>query len=189
MRRANQVIGVPVLTADSSRQLGTVKDIAYAPDRGRVVGFILDDADHDSLPFEAVTDFSADTILVRDPSVIVDHDNAPDINRALESGFQINGTTVGDADGNDIGEIDDTFFDERTGQITGFQIHVDHPDRVGMTGDDTEERKLFLPVDRITNWDEDQVRVGYMGRGADMTNERWPEGYDRRDDTNRRRVA
>jgi uncharacterized protein YrrD len=131
MRRANHIIGLPVITATGSQEIATIRDVAYSPSKDAIVGFLLDGADRDALPFDSIQRISADTVIVSDESVLVDHDDVPDIKTAVDSSVSLNDLSVFDRDGDTVGTIEDTFVDESTGRIVGFQIHVDElPDTV-----------------------------------------------------------
>jgi uncharacterized protein YrrD len=176
MRRANEVIGLPVLTATDSRQIGTIKNIAYSRSRDRVVGFLVDGPDRDALPFSAVRDIKADTIVVTSEDVLRDTDDVPDIRNAVDSDIEFDDLKVQDRDGDEIGTIEDTFIDLETGRVLGFQIYSSGEGFPG-AGDSDEERKFFLRFDRIANWDDDGIRVSYHKHDEDLYRERYPEGY------------
>lgn len=178
MRRANEVIGLPVLTATDSRQIGTIKNIAYSETHDRVVGFLVDGPDHDALPFSAIREISADTIVVSSEDVLRDTDDIHEIRNAVDSDIDLDNLTVHDRDGDEIGTIEDTFIDLESGRVLGFQIHSSGEGFPG-AGDADEDRKFFLRLDRITHWDDDGVRVSYHKRDEDLYRERYPEGYGR----------
>jgi uncharacterized protein YrrD len=177
MRRANEVIGLPVLTATDSRQIGTIKNIAYSPSRDRVVGFLVDGPDRDALPFSAIREIRADTIVVSSEDVLRETDDVHEIRNALDSDIELDDLNVLDRDGDEIGTIEDTFIDLETGRVLGFQIHSSGEGFPG-AGDKDEDRKFFLRFDRITSWDDDGVRVSYSKRDDDLYRERYPEGYE-----------
>lgn len=238
MRRANHIIGLPVVTATDSREIATIRDVAYTSSMDQVTGFLLDGADRDALPFDSVQKISADTVIIRGESALVDHDDVPNIKRAVDSSTSLNDLSLFDRDGDKIGSIEDTFLDESTGRVVGFQVHVDDlpdavrgsyirrpseqpdmsrreedvpydtdadPGRVGTgydytttdegeyspvgRGDDESEVKFFLPIDRITAWDDDGARIDYDRDRDDLFRRQFPEGYDEGRDYPRRRAA
>jgi uncharacterized protein YrrD len=234
MRRANHIIGLPVITAADSREVATIRDLAYSTARDSVVGFLLDGADRDALLFGSVQEITADTVVVQDESVLIDHDDAPDIKRAVDSSASINDMDVMDRAGDLIGTIEDTFVDPSTGRVIGFQIHVEElpdtvrnsylrrpseqpdlapgrgdlsrdtdadPGHIGVDRDyladeeghgehlDDSEVKFFLPIGRVTAWEEEGVRVDYDRGQAEMYRERYPRGYLASADNPGRRAA
>lgn len=175
MLRANQVIGLPVFTLDN-HQIGTVKDVAYGATPDRVVGFLLSDADRDALPFESITRIAADTVVVPDQSALVNPEDVPEIHNAVNSSVKINGLKVVDQNGDTLGEVEDTFIDERSGRILGFQ--VDPEEDLSDAPEDVRQRgKLFVPIGKLGDLNQDQNQVTYAARVRDVYNERYPEEY------------
>jgi sporulation protein YlmC with PRC-barrel domain len=68
--------------------------------------------------------------------------------------------------------------------VTGEGVH-----RYAAPQVDAPEVKFFLPVEKITAWDDDGVRVDYDRDQDEMYRTRYPAGYDEATDYPRRRAA
>lgn len=126
MRRAKDVVGLPVLTFRTGRKIDEVKDVLFDPEQNRVLALLTDNAgwftDARVVPFDRVKSVGRDAVIVEDERAEIPASSRSDIRRAIEGNRVITNMRVFTEDGRDIGSIGDMFFDENTGEVTGYEV-------------------------------------------------------------------
>ncbi|MGQ9674046.1 MAG: PRC-barrel domain-containing protein [Chloroflexota bacterium] len=126
MRRAKDVIGLPVLTFRTGRKIDEVKDILFDPEHNRILALLTDDAgwftDARVIPFDQVKSLGRDAVIVEDETAEIPASSRSDVRRAIEGKRIIINMRVFTEDGRDIGTIGDMFLDEKTGEVLGYEV-------------------------------------------------------------------
>lgn len=142
MKKGREVIGLPILSYETGKKLGTVKELILDPKQRRVLGFLIHRAvpigQAKVLPFQAAVNIGPDAIIVRNEPAIVEASSIHEIDTALKAKTTITGLRLYTDQGRDLGTIDDIFFDEKTGELQGFEISKGLVDRL-------RRRKSFVP--------------------------------------------
>jgi len=126
MRRAKEIIGLPVLTFDNGKKLETVKGILYDPEHRRLVAFLVDERgwtdDARVIPFRAVKAVGRDALVIntgRDITTVAQDD---EVKTALHERKNIANLEVFTEDGRDLGSIVDISIDEASGEVKGYEV-------------------------------------------------------------------
>ena len=117
MRRAREIIGLPILDLATGQTIGWVQDLVLDNDKDEVVGILLEGGHffHSSkgIPKEAIVTVGKDALTVREKKV-----------------EELKGTRWSDKVGNKVytqggdarGAIEDVFLDDSVGKMVGFEV-------------------------------------------------------------------
>ncbi|OEH84592.1 hypothetical protein BHU72_08835 [Desulfuribacillus stibiiarsenatis] len=162
MKRAADIIGLSVLCIRTGEQIGIIRDIACDPQTS-VLGFMLEPKslfshgkyirlqDVKAIGEDAVTVYAEDIIHPMDDAeqqagremeqqdehAVARKDHEHHI-RGLYNGEKLKGIRVVTTNGNELGLVEDVYFDEEVGTIVGYELSE------GIVADITEGRK-YLP--------------------------------------------
>ncbi|MBI2953186.1 MAG: PRC-barrel domain-containing protein [Chloroflexi bacterium] len=143
MIKGKSVIGRPVLSYDSGKRLGMVREALLEPEQRRVLAFLVDGRDWNgetrAIPFGSVKAVGRDAVIVPNEQAIVHVSEVREIEAALTSRTTITGLRMFTEDGRDIGIIEDVYFDAPTGEVKGFEVSGGLLTRV-------RRGRLFVPL-------------------------------------------
>jgi uncharacterized protein YrrD len=126
MRKGSDLIGKPIIAFDSGERLENIEDLLFDQNSNQLLGFLVDEGGWFStarvLPLENVQSIGQDAIIVPSKNTIVNATQVPAINRILERNNVLKGTRIMTTDGRDLGTMADLYFDERTGQVEGYEV-------------------------------------------------------------------
>ncbi len=145
MKKASDIIGLPVLCIQTGNQLGVVKDIACDPETS-VYGLILEPKtlfnEGKVIPIKDVKSLGDDAITVYVEDIAQPFDKIEqqhdDLIRGLYCSGKLKGTKVVTSNGNELGSLEDVYFHEEVGTIIGYELSE------GIVADIKEGRK-YLP--------------------------------------------
>jgi len=156
MRRAKELIGLPVLTFDTGRKIREVKDILIDPEENLVLALLVDEGGWASeakvLPFDQIHSIGPDAVIVETERAIIPASASRRIHAALGKDRIIIGTRVFTEDGRDLGTVDDVFLDEKTGRVSGYEVS-------GGFFADTARGKRFMPAPKTLTFGRDVAFV------------------------------
>lgn len=156
MRRAKELIGLPVLTFDTGRKIREVKDILIDPEENLVLALLVDEGGWASeakvLPFDQIHSIGPDAVIVETERAIIPVSASRRIHAALGKDRIIIGTRVFTEDGRDLGTVDDVFLDEKTGRVSGYEV-------TGGFFADTARGKRFMPAPKTLTFGRDVAFV------------------------------
>lgn len=125
MRKGSDLIGKPIIAFDSGERLDNIQDLLFDQNSNQLLGFLVDEGGWFStarvLPLENVQSIGQDAIIVPSKNTIVNATQVPAINRILERNNVLKGTRIMTTDGRDLGTMADLYFNERTGQVEGYE--------------------------------------------------------------------
>lgn len=149
MRQGKEMLGMPVIACDSGAKLGTVKEVVIRRTRPSVVGFLLRKGNWlrqaQIVPLSEVVLFGDLKLTIGSSKAISGLDEALVPQRLLEQEPLI-GSSLISANGHEVGQISDFYFDEHSGEIEGFDVVMGF-----LT--DASPKPEFLPLD-------DDVSIG-----------------------------
>jgi uncharacterized protein YrrD len=156
LRKAKDVIGLPVISIDSGKQVGQVKDLWFEPD-WKLSDVVLE-AKGWFAPGRAIR--SADIIGVGDAAVTIANESAAGKQREqtkarplFEGDGKLLGMPIVTIDGDRLGVVEDVYFEPNLGkQIVSFELSE------GFLSDLQEGRK-WLPVPEAAKLGEDAIVV------------------------------
>ncbi len=156
MRKAHDLIGLPVLTVDSGKQIGQVKDLLVDPD-WNIRGIMLEVKNWFSslryIPWEGIVAAGEDAITIPNESVIREFEHVEECHAFLEGSRKIKGLPVITVGGHKLGVVEDVYLNQNWGkQIVGYELSE------GFISDLKEGRR-WLPMPVAATKGEDAIIV------------------------------
>lgn len=156
MYKGNDLIGKPIITFDTGEQIEKVKDVFFNADEQRLLALVVEEggifAKTRVLPFSNIKVIGPDAVTIESASAIVVADSHADISKNIETNTITKGNKVMTEGGENLGVIKDIFFDEKTGEIKGYDIS-------GGLINDTYKGKSFLPAEKVLKMGKEIVFV------------------------------
>ncbi|GAB6179111.1 PRC-barrel domain-containing protein [Desulfotomaculum defluvii] len=126
MRKSKKFIGMPIISLAEGQEMGTVKGLVVDPVEQRIAALIIEQKgwfkDQKFAPYSKVRSVGADAITIDQGAVVEKGTSLPDILKLFKEKVNIIGCKVIVENGSDLGEVDEFFIDEITGQIVGLEI-------------------------------------------------------------------
>ncbi|MDF2647071.1 MAG: subunit of photosystem reaction center [Paenibacillus sp.] len=156
MRKAHDLIGLPVITVDSGKQIGQVKDLLVSPD-WNIRGILLEVKHWFSslryIPWEGIVAAGEDAITIPNESVIREFEHVEECHAFLEGSRKIKGLPVITVGGHKLGVVEDVYLNQNWGkQIVGYELSE------GFISDLKEGRR-WLPMPVAATKGEDAIIV------------------------------
>lgn len=156
MRKAHDLIGLPVLTVDSGKQIGQVKDLLVGPD-WNIRGIMLEVKNWFSslryIPWEGIVAAGEDAITIPNETVIREFEHVEECHAFLEGSRKIKGLPVITVGGHKLGVVEDVYLNQNWGkQIVGYELSE------GFISDLKEGRR-WLPMPASATKGEDAIIV------------------------------
>ncbi|SDN54781.1 Uncharacterized protein YrrD, contains PRC-barrel domain [Paenibacillus sp. yr247] len=156
MRKAHDLIGLPVLTVDSGKQIGQVKDLLVDPE-WHIRGIVLEVKNWFSalryIPWEGIVAAGEDAITIPNESVIREFEQVEECYSFLEGSRKFKGLPVITVGGHKLGVVEDVYLNQDWGkQIIGYELSE------GFISDLKEGRR-WLPMPDSATKGEDAIIV------------------------------
>ena len=170
MRKANELIGKPIVRQDTGERLASVHNVVVDRAAQRAVALLIQAAGwlHDArvVPWNRVTGIG-DVILVGGDEPIIGTADNPELAALVTQAGQITGTRIVTASGEELGTVGDLFIDDE-GRVLGYEVRHGLLSLAG---------RQFLPVAQVQTVGQDAViattaelpSVKAAGRGTDST--------------------
>ncbi|MBA2700102.1 MAG: PRC-barrel domain-containing protein [Chloroflexi bacterium] len=156
MRKGKSVIGKQLLSLADGSTLDSVKDVILGTHNDRVVGLLVGEAGLLSastiVPFEEVTSFGKDAIVVKTQASVMPATALSGMKAIVDRDESLLGTKVFTESGDEQGKISDVYFDELSGTILGMEVS-------GGAVSDVTNGLRYLPVEEIVRVGRDAVYV------------------------------
>jgi len=115
-----------VIEKDGGKELHTVKDILFSSSDGYMVGFLVDEggllSSSKVLPTHSVSAIGVDAIVIDSADLIINASDDDRISSLLTNMTIAIGTKIMTESGKDLGLINDIYFNEADGRISGYQV-------------------------------------------------------------------
>jgi uncharacterized protein YrrD len=115
MKKSVDIIGLPIISINEGQELGKVKDLVINPNGGVVAALIIDDGKWyfgaKLLPFSAVSGIGEYAVTVDSSNLIVNINNAPDLEQLLIADIKVIGAKVLTKDGFIQGKVNEIVID------------------------------------------------------------------------------
>ncbi|TXK79322.1 PRC-barrel domain-containing protein [Paenibacillus sp. N3.4] len=126
MRKAHDLIGLPVLTVDSGKQIGQVKDLMIDPE-WNICGIVLEVKHWFStlryISWEEILAAGEDAVTIPNNNVIHEFEHVEHCHALLEGSRKLKGLPVITVGGHKLGMVDDVYLDQNWGkQIVGYEL-------------------------------------------------------------------
>lgn len=124
MRKYSDVLGLPVISAKDGIKIGTLKDVIFCNNKD-VMGFILEKDSHrvngNVILLHDVLSLGNDALIIDDPNKLIEYRKLKKTPEMLER-IKLRGFRIYTQSGDDIGIVEDVFFDYKTGKVEGVQV-------------------------------------------------------------------
>lgn len=158
MRKGKSLLGLKVISEIDGTDMGHVKDLIFDHDSNQVLALLMSDKDLFGLidaqiiPWEHIAHVGPDAITVTNSHSRINAGSDPRVKSVLNRDTALSGTHVYSTDGKDLGTLADTYLNEETGHIEGYEIS-------GGFVSDTMTGKRFLPSDHDLHVGKDVALV------------------------------
>jgi uncharacterized protein YrrD len=126
MRKGKTVMGQGVYSLEDGVHIESVKDLLINDENDAIVALLVDEgglmASSKVIPIGNVHRFGPSAVMVSSSSVIIEADDDEGVRSILDREATLLERAVLTRDGNDLGKISDMYFDERSGEIRGFEV-------------------------------------------------------------------
>ncbi len=124
MLKGRKILSLPVVTQEDNKPIGEIKDIIYDPEKNQIVGYLVDIGgwlrEGKGFLHVDLLKREEDCLVIKDESVIKKISKMDHVREAIDK--DIRGLKVELEDGRCIGVIQDVLVDDKTGEITGYEI-------------------------------------------------------------------
>ncbi|MDP8904842.1 MAG: PRC-barrel domain-containing protein [Chloroflexota bacterium] len=149
-------MGQSIVSFAEGRVVDTVKDLLISETNDSIVALLVDEGGLLSssrvVPLEAVDSFGRDAVVIRDAQAVTTASADPEVKAILNRKEQLLGKRVLTDQGDAMGSISDMYFDEKNGQILGFEVSG------GLLGD-VARGTSYLAVEEIERMGPDVIFV------------------------------
>jgi uncharacterized protein YrrD len=156
MRPKEDVDGISVIALDTGAKIGEVDDLIFDLQQNRLIGILVEKAGltHPArvVPCSQVRAIGPDAVMVEGENSVIDAEKDAYINDILQKEREIKGKEVYTMEGEDLGEIVDVHFDEKTGKIEGYEVS-------GGIFADAYTGRSFIPAPKTLKIGKDVVLV------------------------------
>ena len=158
MRKGKSLIGVKVISEIDGADLGHVRDLVFDHDANQVLALLMSEKDLFGLidaqiiPWVSIAHIGPDAITVVSSNSRIKAGDEPRVRGIMNRNTALSGTRVYTTDGKDLGTLADTYINEQTGHIDGYEIS-------GGFVSDTMTGKRFLPSDHELTMGKDVALV------------------------------
>jgi uncharacterized protein YrrD len=125
MKKSVEIIGLPVVSINEAKELGTVKELVINPDGGTIAALVLDDGQwyHGAklIPFAAIMGIGEYAVTVKHSNAILPISATPDLEVLLAAGIKVTGAKVLTSAGRIQGKVTEMLIDT-TGKIVNCEI-------------------------------------------------------------------
>lgn len=126
MRKSKKFIGMPIISLAEGQEMGTVKGLVVDPFQQRIAALIIEQKgwfkEQKFVPYGKVRSVGVDAITIDQGTVVEKGASLPDILKLYKERINIIGSKIIAENGSDLGEVDEFFIDEVSGQIVGLEI-------------------------------------------------------------------
>jgi len=173
LRKAQDVINLPVIDVSTGKQRGTVKDLVLDSNL-QVLGMIVDRRNWFSaarfLPWEDILAIGTDAVTIAGVQVLRSLEEWKNTGTLLSGERRMKGLPVITRDGRQLGMVEDVYFGQELGtKIVGYELTQ------GLI-DDLQEGRKWLPAGEAILFGDDAVIV--PAEYAEQLKETKPSHYE-----------
>ncbi|GGI73007.1 PRC-barrel domain-containing protein [Deinococcus wulumuqiensis] len=156
MIKGKELLGRPVVAVSNGAQVDNVHDVVFDHQGNRVLALLVEEGGWFSagkaVPFERVQSIGEKAVMIATPEDVVNTRRDPVLKEALAGKTNLIGMTLLTTDGQTLGKITDVYFDERSGQVEGYEASG------GLFADMTNGR-TFIPAPQTIQIGKDSAIV------------------------------
>jgi uncharacterized protein YrrD len=143
MIRGRDVLRLPVITRDTGGKIGQVEDFVINRNCTRVLGIVVDEkgvfGSARVVLWPDILAVGLDVVIIESETSVVKASEVPEIAEVLERGFVLVGNPVETTAGRELGEIENFYFNPKTGAVEGFEL-------IGGRNAQAPSGQAFLPA-------------------------------------------
>jgi uncharacterized protein YrrD len=128
MKQSTQITGLPIINISDGSQVGKVKSLVINPDKGSVDFLTIEHEDWQvsvkAIPFKKVVGIGEYAVTIESENAVIDLNEIPIANQLVNKKIKITNTKVMTRKGELLGEVQEYYIDQETGQILGMQLKV-----------------------------------------------------------------
>lgn len=156
MRNSQDVLGLPVLTIRSGKEIGMVRDLLF-DNRQSLIGLLIESKGWTKrrhyIPMERIASFGSDAVTVDSEDALktltAEHD---DVVGVCSGKHKLKGLPVITSTGDELGRLENVYFMEEVGTLVGYELTD------GFLTDLKEGRKTLHTEESIT-WGNDALII------------------------------
>ncbi|MGB3204871.1 MAG: PRC-barrel domain-containing protein [Crinalium sp.] len=126
MLKGSDIIGKPIITYDTGKQIEKVTDLIFDHNTNYILAFLVSDSGWFNaakvIPIEEVHAIGTDAVIVKWKFAVVAAKKIREVKKILNCNHVLKDTRVMTTDGRFLGTMIDLYFDERNGQIEGYEV-------------------------------------------------------------------
>lgn len=150
MKNSNQILGLPIISIADGGEVGKVKSLVINPDKGSVDFITIEHEDWQvsvkAIPFKKVIGIGEYAVTVENENAIIDLNEIPIANQLVNKKIKILNTKMMTRKGELIGEVNEYFLDDNTGDIIGMLLT-------------TKEKQVALSSEAVITFGKDIIIV------------------------------
>jgi uncharacterized protein YrrD len=165
MRKGKSLLGLKVISEVDGTDMGSVKDLIFDHDSNQVLALLMSDKDLFGLidaqiiPWEHIAHVGPDAITVTNSNSRINAGSDARVKSVMDRDTALSGTYIYSTEGQYLGTLADTYLNEETGHIEGYEIS-------GGFVSDTMTGKRFLPSDHDLQVGKDVALVDPVAADA-----------------------
>ncbi|WP_243759719.1 PRC-barrel domain-containing protein [Deinococcus radiodurans] len=156
MIKGKELLGRPVVAVSNGAQVDNVHDVVFDHQGNRVLALLVEEGGWlraaKAVPFGRVQSIGEKAVMIATPEDVVNTGRDPVLKEALAGKTNLIGMTLLTTDGQTLGKITDVYFDERSGQVEGYEASG------GLFADMTNGR-TFIPAPQSIQIGKDSAIV------------------------------
>ncbi|MDF2985195.1 MAG: hypothetical protein K0R50_705 [Eubacterium sp.] len=125
LKKYNEVLGLPVISAKDGMKIGTLKDVVFGKDSKGILAFVMDKGSYavkgNIILLENVLSLGNDALIADDPNNLLEYRSFKKI-YDIRDRKHLRGLKIFTHSGEDLGVVQDVLFDYRTGKVEGVQV-------------------------------------------------------------------
>lgn len=150
MKASAQIMGLPIISIADGMQIGAVKSFVINPDKGSIDFFTIEQEDVQlslkAIPFKKIVGVGEFAVTVASSHDVIDLAEIPIANQLVNKQIRIKNTKAITRKGQLLGEVDEFFLNEETGDIVGLALRL-------------ESGEAVLPADQVLTYGKDILIV------------------------------
>jgi uncharacterized protein YrrD len=155
LRKGRDVIGLPVISLATGKELGVVEDLIWSHEELKITHLVVNAKGFLNrtwyIPLEEVKGIGDDAVTVDGEEILEKGECQPEGKRVNE----IAGGVVVTEEGRNLGTLEDVFFDG-PGRLLGYEVST------GLVGDLLSGR-MIMPPEMVVTWGKEAVIASYTG--------------------------
>lgn len=126
-RKATTLIGLPVMTLDSGKQVEKVTEPLYDPQGQKITGLLVEEGgwfkDAKVILFDDISSIGNDAVMIpSEQSIKKASDISETVSQIAKNDVYLTKNKIVTENGKELGTISDVFFDDRTGTVEAFEV-------------------------------------------------------------------